>query len=764
MQVSQGSLLRGGERFRPLREVDGVKRQVWIFAGIPALAVAVLTAGCRDSKPKVPDVWRPKSFKGCDFFSRPQGRWMEEPECIPWDKAAFKHPCFFFGGWGAKIGVNDIAWYNEYTKPEERFENRFYWRNNKKVFNRLPYTVWDTMGPDYEWSKKRATVRWWQKNRPDVPFWLGSQEGTFPYFMKDRYDCDRAHFAEWLKEFPNFMGFAIMNEGVFAITDPDCEKNGVNTSGAYQFTTNAEMRAQMEKDFPPTNYCGRVHWMKKAMERERACFFGTDRFSRLVCCDAKLTHQAGKYGIGAIQYEVAPSTTGEPWAPVMWHLRGAARQFGIVTDWYVAPLFLVCTRDGKRTARMGEWRTKNRIGPNNRENFGLSRTCAKSAYHYVYFAGINSISVEQSDQCFYDDTKEGICVPSPYFDDYNSVYELAEKCPRGIAWTPVAVLSSIYEPYSPSGSNFGGCRESFAPDAFFFTLLPIPEAMHTVSVVDRSKGKDGCMYNFAAGEICDVVCPDAGQAPEVFSKVLAPYKAAFLIGCYPEKDQYDLASVRNWVRNGGLLVCSEDMLGEGLVTEDMTGVTFGGETAKSGRKLLDSSGAEIDDLVDDYTFYKGRATSARPYYRDEKGNVVAYFNTCGKGRVITIAAELALPDHLFKRNYTRSPEHRFYVKLLKVMNGTYRFPIYSRLVEEVEREFVPFEVKGDVQWGVNLVEGDEAHWLVWLINNKGYRHFQGEDDEFDESATATVEITLKRTGEKRTCRVGPGRCRYEVFK
>lgn len=737
---------------------------IGISAMTAVLAGAVcVSAGC-DTKPEVPDVWRPKAFKGCDFFSNPAGRWLSEPEYIPWDKAAFNHPALVLGGWGATIGINDIRWFNLYTKPEERFENKFYYRANKKIRNRLPYTVWDTMGPDYEWSKKRWTVRWWQKNRPDVPFWLSSQEGNFPYFMKDSYDCDRAHFAEWLKEFPNFMGFTIMNEGVFTITNPNLEKNGVNPSGAYQSTTNAEMRAQMEKDFPPTNYCGRVHWMKKAMERERACFFGTDRFSRLVCCDAKQPHQAGMYGIGRVQYEVAPQTTGEPWAPIVWHLRGAARQFGIYTDWYVAHLFSGCTRDGKRTAKMGEWRTKNKIGPNNRENFGLSRACAKSAYHYVYFAGINSISVEQSDQCFYDDSKDGVYVTSPYFDDYNSVYELAEKCPRGVAWTPMAALSSIYESYAPSGSNYGGCREKFAPAALFFTLLPIPEAIHTVSVVDRSKGKDGCMYNFAAGEICDVICPDAGQPRERFSKVLAPYKVAFLVGCYPEKDKYDLASVRDWVRDGGVLVCSEDMIAEGLVTEEMTGVAFDGAGAVSGKKLLDATGRELDVFTEEYTFYKGNVKSARPYYLDERGNVVAYENDYGDGKVITVTAELALPDHLLKRNFTRSHENRFYVKLLKVQNGTYRFPIYARLIDEVGRRFVPVKVEGDIQWGVNLVEAEAGdHWLVWLINNKGYRHFQGEPDEYDESATAEVTVTLRATGEKRTVRVGPGQCEQVKF-
>jgi len=40
----------------------------------------------------------------------------------------------------------------------------------------------------------------------------------------------------------------------------------------------------------------------------------------------------------------------------------------------------------------------------------------------------------------------------------------------------------------------------------------------------------------------------------------------------------------------------------------------------------------------------------------------------------------------------------------------------------------------------------------------GYRHFQGENDEFDEAATATVTVTLRTTGEKRTVRVKPGQC------
>ncbi len=50
---------------------------------------------------------------------------------------------------------------------------------------------------------------------------------------------------------------------------------------------------------------------------------------------------------------------------------------------------------------------------------------------------------------------------------------------------------------------------------------------------------------------------------------------------------------------------------------------------------------------------------------------------------------------------------------------------------------MPFEVKGDIHWGVNRTK---SGWLVWMFNNKGITNYIEEEPIVDHACDATVVV------------------------
>lgn len=111
-----------------------------------------------------------------------------------------------------------------------------------------------------------------------------------------------------------------------------------------------------------------------------------------------------------------------------------------------------------------------------------------------------------------------------------------------------------------------------------------------------------CLGDNAMGEMCDVLCPDAGQDSAKFSRALFDYKAAFLVGDF-DKGRFDRAAVADYVRYGGTLVCTRGHFADGL---------------------LDASLAEAGE-------------AAKACWADAGGEVSAWIRDCGKGRVVEVS-------------------------------------------------------------------------------------------------------------------------------
>jgi hypothetical protein len=265
------------------------------------------------------------------------------------------------------------------------------------------------------------------------------------------------------------------------------------------------------------------------------------------------------------------------------------------------------------------------------------------------------------------------------------------------------------------------------------------------------------------------MCPDAGKDAGDFSRCIAPYKWAFLIGGYEDKSEYDGAAIEAWVRAGGTLVCSYDAIEEGLVSEEMAGIVVGKETAKSAHRLCDASGKVVDKLCEEYTFHKALAKGAKTILKDDRGTEVAYETAFGKGRVITVMAYQSIPDRFLTANLPDDEDAWFHKgQMADVSSGRTQFPIQKFLLRQARDTTMPVAVDGDVQWGVNFVEGNgergmrdekiensgrcrgrgkSGRYLVWLMNNKGVTKFQQEPEVVDHAFDAKVKITNKKSGK-----------------
>ena len=711
-------------------------------------AVGCALAGCGGEK-DVYARWRPVKILGKEktFYSMTDGGA---------GTAMNRSMIQVVGGWGANRGLNPVKWFTAMNPPKDP--------NRKRTAYdvREPYVADDLMGARVPYHRTRERDEYLRKNRPDVPILLeGFHDSWFPWFMKDEYDCDKASFVEWKKAHTNFVAITTMNE----------------SDGAFRFdvekcTTNEEVKAYIKAAFPPAKcYRDRVNWLDRAMKRQRAMYFGSDDFSSVYSSNSKWGHVLAKYGFDFLIYENESQVLSGPWRYNMAHVRGVGRQYRIPWIWYAAHLIEMYTRDGK-TRIDGEWWHPNaqfsrERRPNSKENVGTARSTIKRALAYGYFAGANGIAVEKDEESFFEGEISS-CENrrlSKYGRDFEDVMQLSEQVERGICYTPVAVLTSVYEPFSRSGNN------GFATDAFFFTLVPVLSE-DGYKHRDAKTGDQGIMFNSEFGEICDVLTPDAAQKPGEFAAALAPYEWAFMMGTYDEKD-FERAAVLGWVNAGGTLVTSVDYVEKGLVTPNMAGVAFTTNVVTCGKELVEAATKRVCEgsmrqtfrrrvnkrdyqASLDYELHVAMSKTARPLYTDENGNVIAWVNACGKGRVVTLAAVQGVPRIFADREKYRKelPIDNFFGVKPEIVAGRVTYPVQRELLRKVQRETLPVTVEGDIQWGVNIVEGKREEgrgkgegWLVWMLNNKGVKKFAYEEDDIDHAFDAKVKVVNKKTGK-----------------
>jgi len=222
----------------------------------------------------------------------------------------------------------------------------------------------------------------------------------------------------------------------------------------------------------------------------------------------------------------------------------------------------------------------------------------------------------------------------------------------------------------------------------------------------RQNRNEGCFWNSEFGEMGDVLVPDSGQKSEDFLAALATYRVAILIGAYNE-EKFDAKAIAKYVKGGGRLYLNEAQL-------KMINAKLGKEGLEKCERVV-----VVPDFVD---------------------------------------------EEFRKINMSVYPW-----KQKKIASGEKTFPVIQDLMRKLQDELLPVKVEGDVQWGVNFVEGNReqgtgSRWMVWMINNKGVKKYACEEEIVDHGFDTEVKVTDKKTGKVYTTKVLAGSWNYLIIE
>ena len=290
----------------------------------------------------------------------------------------------------------------------------------------------------------------------------------------------------------------------------------------------------------------------------------------------------------------------------------------------------------------------------------------------------------------------------------------------------------------------------FAHSAFLYTLVPVKS--ETLYHSARAKGDQGAFRNSRFGEIWDYLVCDAGQDHAAFSKALSRYPAAFLVG-EVNKSAFDAKAIEEYVENGGTLFVSAENVRPGLVEPSFAGVTYGSEKTAFNIGRQAYTAVRPSEAAADTTFFDASFAPTNAQLFTSR--------SVGKGRVVTCAVERYLPDFLRNVKYDKKTNRDSPPGWREVVSGDIDFPLVRELLEKVQGETIPFEVRGRCQWGVNK---RDSGWFVWMMNNDGVTKFAAEPEEFDFNETSHVTVVNKLTGEAKSVEIEPGGTAYLEFR
>jgi hypothetical protein len=278
---------------------------------------------------------------------------------------------------------------------------------------------------------------------------------------------------------------------------------------------------------------------------------------------ASYCHLFAAAGASGIFYE-ATSQGPASWTLAAAYARGASRQFAIPFAWYCAHYYSGYARDGRKLVGENRWEancsppTKYRSA---RPHRGASRSLISRLTHTGWLAGAEIIQMEHWARLFTVE-KNGVRVLSREGKDFSALYELSRKTDSGEPVTPLAVLVPLASPIDTQLRFADKIKDGTSQETVFRELVRCPK---TESVLgNRDRGEQGCLHNSPYACMYDVLCPDAGQDPDAFLKVLRRYPYALLVGNGFGQGRLDETSLRGYVRGGGTLVVTDAELARRL--------------------------------------------------------------------------------------------------------------------------------------------------------------------------------------------------------
>ena len=438
--------------------------------------------------------------------------------------------------------------------------------------------------------------QYFQKGEPDAEILTSNPHPDRPLFLTRRsernrgtwggpVELDLAAYRVWRAAHPNLMVDGNCSEWCNDLGIARRALNGMS-SPYVDDRPKSQSRVDALRSFlgePPKNRYEHLDLMKRYYEMRRERNFG----GKMSVLDAHLNslHVAADFGASLIRMETTASGQYRHQLSAMF-TRGAARQFGIPWEWYIAGYvngyatngqfmgdcmcryprtseeFAKYPRYGKE--REAKWMPggKWRVGCGGLE-FGISRSLFRRDHYLAYLSGANFIQLEEWMQVLKTwSREEGKTVLSPRGRIYAEFVDFTRRHPdRGTHFSPVAVCVPLAQGYptwggSPWGEQrFGYTNGDKAVDAVFYTLVPGYDYNARLA-----KGDEMCLRNSSYANMYDVIAPDAkSQSPDSLLAVMKSYKALVVVGDYADRE-WEKALAKYESEGGKVVRVDDDML------------------------------------------------------------------------------------------------------------------------------------------------------------------------------------------------------------
>jgi len=395
--------------------------------------------------------------------------------------------------------------------------------------------------------------------KPDRPFVFGFSGKRNVSAYGGRLDLDRDEWRRWRAAHPNLLCCWTHIEWDNALSIAYARVGKIADD-----TRRREVEAFLGPR--PTDRYAHLKLQRKYYDRMNDLYDGGGDVAGAMFASRFCGHVAAAWGAKLLIVETTNTADSE--SEYRWNLapmfaRGAARQFDLPWEWYVAVYMNGRTADGGwmnnaecvYPAAAGEKSRAGEHGYNAGPDYGVSRSLQRRAWYFAYLSGANLVEQEEwTAMLLCWDDKLGRTVLSKRGEDFRDYHAFTKVHPdRGTPYAPVAILVPFAQGYCTLGgapwgnAAYGYTAGDHAVDALFFALVPGYDRR-----AGLLKGDEANLHNSRFALMYDVLAPDAPQDPAEFARVLAGYRAVILAGDYPDRGFE--RTLADYERRGGKVV------------------------------------------------------------------------------------------------------------------------------------------------------------------------------------------------------------------
>ncbi len=600
--------------------------------------------------------------------------------------------------------------------------------------NRGDAVTWPTIRENYCSADARDDAAWDRldpKYKPGKPILAVCASKRNFEAMSGRIDLDFDDYAKFTNSHPRVYAFSTLAE-----FDNDSRMH----YDRIRKMAPGPKKDLLEKEWGTTvatNRYERLRQLRQYFDRKVALYYGDLSKAMSERAAYSLEHVCAAWGVSIVAVETTGTTETSDyrWDVMGMFARGAARQFSIPWEWYIALHSCGYTKDLK------EWSISGANYHHKQPSFhsprgGLSASLMNRIHFYAYLNGANFVQPEGRTSFTWFDPKTGKEEFTPRGRDFERYHQFTHDHPgRGSTFAHCAILT----PFAQGYPAFGGSPMIVCPyerfdnmvDGVFFTIVPPPKLNH--KQLARIGVESNNLHNTSFAMSYDVLVPDSPQKPEEFLKVLTKYPVAYLTGMY-QKDADIARPLTAYVERGGTLLLNALYLDR--FPNGFAGVVWDGRTTfDCGARATDERGVSFD-VKGEYDVADLKPAGVKTILADERGRILATAFRRGRGCVIVTAPLYMAPRWGDRKGYQVHEATEF---------GRVAFSFNEYFLRRFQDELYPVKVTGDCQYGINKTP---SGWWLWILNNRGVSKFIDTFEKVDESCASRVRVDFKTVAAK----------------